>query len=329
MADTKVAPCYNVKRYKIMRAEPSMRSRLLISFAIALGSGGFCWMLLDHFHQGAGDFRWAIEAAQYLLAHLNPYSNSQQLYPLPAALFGLPFVKIPMSLAGGMFYGISSGLLAFALTRHSYHRLLIFFAYPYWAGMLAAQWGPLLMAAAFFPLLLPAALAKPQIGLPVALTHLTRRGLLACLLVALLSFACMPHWLALWLGQLHIYQHFYPLLVLPGPLLALALFRYRDRDAQLFLLTALMPQRWFYDTMILWLIPKSRKEILWTAFLSWGAGLWRWYHIPHSVAQVGRWTLLFLYFPMLAVLLLRPVATPQLPPSRYETSRSRKPLWLA
>ena len=61
-----------------------------------------------------------------------------------------------------MFYGISSALMAFGLTRHGYYRLLVFFAYPYWAGMLAAQWGPLLMASAFFPFLLPTTLVKPQ-----------------------------------------------------------------------------------------------------------------------------------------------------------------------
>jgi hypothetical protein len=289
-----------------MRTEPSMQLRILVSAAIGLGSGIFCSVLLTHFRQGAGDFRWAIEAAQYLLARQNPYTNPQQLYPLPAALFGLPFVKIPMNIAGGMFYGIGSGLMAFGLTRHGYHRLMVFFAYPYWAGMLAAQWGPLLMASAFFPLLLPATLAKPQTGIPVALTHLTRRGLIACGVVALITFAWMPNWVGLWLRQLGIYQHFYPLLILPGPLLALALFRYRDPDTPLFLLTALLPQRWFYDTLILWLIPKTRKEILWTAFFSWGAGIWRWYHIPHSFTQVGRWMIIFLYLPMLVVLLARP-----------------------
>jgi hypothetical protein len=83
------------------------------------------------------------------------------------------------------------------------------------------------------------------------------------------------------------------------------MFRYSDPDTPLFLLTALMPQRWFYDPFILWLIPKTRKEILWTAFLSWGAGLWRWYHIPHSFVEVGRYSVIFIYLPMLAVILLR------------------------
>jgi hypothetical protein len=288
-----------------MRAEPVMRLRILVSTAIGLASGIFCWFLLAHFHQGAGDFRWAIEAAQYLLARQNPYTDSQQLYPLPAALFGLPFMKISPDVAGGMFYGISSALLAFGLTRHGYHRLLVFFAYPYWAGMLAAQWGPLLMACAFFPLLLPATLAKPQTGIPVALTHLTWRGLIACVFVTLITFVLMPNWLVLWTRQLGAYQHFYPLLVLPGPLLALALFRYRDPGVALLLLTAIMPQRWFYDTLILWLIPKSRREILFTAALSWGAGFWRWYHVPQSLVEVGRFTVVFIYLPALAVILLR------------------------
>jgi hypothetical protein len=295
---------------QLMPTELSMRLRILVSTAIGLVTGIYCCFLLTHFHQGAGDFRWAIEGAQHLLARQNPYADSQQLYPLPAAFFGLPFVKIPLSAAGGMFYGISSALLAFGLTRRGYHRLLVFFTYPYWAGMLAAQWGPLLMASALFPFLLPATMAKPQSGIPVALTHLTRRGLVACLLVSVIAFAFMPNWFGLWLGQLGGYRHFYPLLVLPGPLLLLALFRYRDPDTALFLLTALLPQRWFYDTLTLWLIPKTRKEILWTAFFGWGAGLWRWYHVPNNVAEVGRWTVVFLYLPMLGVLLARPWTKP-------------------
>jgi hypothetical protein len=66
-----------------------------------------------------------------------------------------------------------------------------------------------------------------------------------------------------------------------------------------------MPQRWFFDSLILWLIPKSRREILASVFLSWGAGIWRWYHAPHSFNQVGRWSVFFFYLPMLAVLLYR------------------------
>jgi hypothetical protein len=279
--------------------------RILISAGIGLASGVFCWFLLAHFQQGAADFSWAIRAARYLLARKNPYDTPLEQYPLTAAFFGLPFVWMRPEVAAGLFYGISSALLAFGLTRHGYHRLLVFLAYPYWAGCLTAQWAPLVTASAFFPLLLPVVLVKPQIGLPVGLTHLSRRGILACAVLALLSLVVMPQWPLLWARQLGYYQHFVPLLVLPGPLLAAALLRYRDRGAILLLLASIMPQRWFFDALILWLIPKTRKEILATAFFSWGAGIWRWYHIPHSYTEVGRWTVVFIYLPMLGVVLAR------------------------
>ena len=88
-------------------------------------------------------------------------------------------------------------------------------------------------------------------------------------------------------------------------MLALALLRYREKDASLLLLMSITPQRWFYDTLVLWLIPKSRREILFTVFWSWGAGIARWLHVPQSYTQVARWSILFIYVPMLIVLLAR------------------------
>ncbi len=282
-----------------------MRWRFAVSAAIGFASGAFCWFLMKHLHQDAGDFHWALHLADRLLARQNPYDTPLEQYPLTAALFALPFLRLQPELAAALFWGISSFLLAFGLTRHGYTRLLIFFAYPYWAGILTAQWSPIIAASGFFPLLLPATMAKPQVGLPVFLTRLSRRGLLACLVVGLLSLAVMPRWPSLWLHQAQNYQHFIPILVFPGALLILALLRYRHRDANLLFLSALMPQRWFFDSFILWLIPQSRREIIWTVFFSWGAGIWRWYHIPASFTEVGRFTVIFLYLPMLAVVLLR------------------------
>jgi hypothetical protein len=283
-----------------------MRLRIAVSAAIGVGSGVYCWFLLRHLGLGAGDFNWAIWGAQDLLAHRNPYDRPMQLYPLPCAIFGIPFVWMRPEVAGGTFYGISTALLAFGLVRDGYHRLLMFLAYPYWAGIMAAQWTPLVLATAFFPSLLPVALVKPQLGLPVALTTPTRWGLVACAIVAGLSLVVMPGWPRLWVSHFYLYERFIPLLVVPGPLIALALLRWREREARLLLLMAVVPQRWFYDMLILWFIPKSRREILATVFISWGAGIWRWYHFPHSFTQVGRWCVLFFYLPMLAVLLARP-----------------------
>jgi hypothetical protein len=288
-----------------MRTIASMRLRILASIAIGAASGVLCWFLLSHFHQGAADFGWAVRNAQFLLQHKNPYNTPLEQYPMTAAIFGLPFVWVKPEIAGGVFYGISSALLAFGITRYGFHRLLIFLSLPYCIGILTAQWGPLITASAFFPLLLPATMAKPQIGLPVVLTHLSRKGVLACLVVLAASLIAMPRWPWWWVHQFGNYGHFIPIFVLPGPLLLLALLCYHERDAWLLFLMALTPQRWFYDTLVLWIIPKTRRELVWTAFFSFGAGILRWYHQPHSYTQVGRWTVIFIYLPMLAVVLLR------------------------
>src|SRR2546427_366938 len=196
--------CYNCSGKK-----PCMRQRLAVSAAIGLGSGTYCWFLMCRLHEGAGDFGWTLRLAQRLLAGQNPYDTRYEQYPLSAAFFALPFVRLQPEVAAGFFWGISSFLLAFGLTRHGYHRLLIFLAYPYWAGIIFAQWSPIIAAAALFPLLLPVTMAKPP------------------------------------------------------------------------------------------------RELLWPVLISWGAGIWRRYQFPHSFNQVGRWAVIFLYLPMLAVVLLR------------------------
>src|SRR5205814_943166 len=109
-----------------------MRLRFAVSATIGLVSGLFCWFLMKHFHQDAADFRWTIHLAQRLLALQNPYDTPFEQYPLTAALFGLPFVRLQPELSAAIFWGISTSLLAFGLTRTGYIRLLIFLAYPYW-----------------------------------------------------------------------------------------------------------------------------------------------------------------------------------------------------
>jgi len=298
-----------------------MRWRIIVSVAIGLASGVFCWFFVGQLYHGAGDFTWAMHLAQRLLDRQNPYDTPLEQYPLTAAFFAFPFLRLQPEVAAGVFWGIGSALLAFALTRHGYARLLIFFAYPYWAGAITAQWSLIITASAFFPLLLPVTMAKPQVGLPVFLTRISRKGVICCVALAALSLVVMPNWPRLWIRQWGYYDHFIPLLVLPGPLLLLALTRYRERDSWLLLLSAAMPQRWFFDTFILWLIPKSRRQIVWTVFFSWGAGIWRWYHLPDNFTQVGRYTVLFLYLPMLAALLLRRIG----PSDNWDSSLESEP----
>jgi hypothetical protein len=282
-----------------------MRLRLLICTLIGLASGFLCWAILDRNHQDAGDFRWAIRVAEALLHHQNPYTTPLQRYPVTAGFFALPFVHLRMEVAGGIFFGLSSSLLAFGLTRRGYASLFVFLAFPYWSSLITAQWAPLIMAGAFFPILMTTVLVKPQTAIPVAATHLTWKGVAGCVILFVASLAIMPGWPRLWLGQFHYYENYVPLFVFPGPVLLLALASRQDLDAGLLLTAAIMPQRWFYDAFILWLIPKTRRELLATAFLSWVPALLRLYHKPADMTEVGRWSLLWIYLPMLFVLLLR------------------------
>src|SRR5438128_1446755 len=143
-----------------------MRWRIAVSATIGLASGAFCWFLMKHFQQGAADFSWALHLADRMLARQNPYDTPFEQYPLTAGLFALPFLRLAPEIAAAVFWGISSALLAFGLTRHGYTRLLIFFAYPYWVGMLTAQWSPIIAASAFLPLLLPLTMAKQHVWRP-------------------------------------------------------------------------------------------------------------------------------------------------------------------
>ena len=285
-----------------------MKRRLAISIAIGAASALWCWAILSRNHQGAADFQWAIRLAQHLLTGQAPYDTPLEQYPPAAALLGLPFVRLPGEIAGALFFGVSSGLLAFGLTRTGYTRLLIFFAYPYWAAMITVQWSPLVAASAFFWWLAPVALMKPNISLPVFLSNLSRRAFLACGIVLAVSLALTLRWYGEWPRQLGNYDHFFPAAIFPGILILLALFKLRDglhnKDALLLILASVVPQRWFYDAFILWLIPKSRREIIFTVAASWPVALLRWYGAP-NMTQVGRWSVFGFYLPMLAVILLR------------------------
>lgn len=297
-------------------------SRSILNFAssatVGVVSGTLCWAFLRRYHLGGADFGWAQDAARFLLAGSNPYVNTPAgsiPYPLPAALLALPFAPFPPELASALFFGISSALLAFGLVRQSPERLFIFLAYPYWAALITAQWTPLVMTAAFFAPAFALVVAKPHIAIPVAFTHPSRKGLIAATVLLTASLVLEPRWPLEWLPRTAGYQHFFPLLVLPGPLLALALWRWREQDARLLLLSCVLPQRWFYDSFVLWLIPKTRRNILGTVACSWLVGLWRWYHAPQTMRQVGLWIVLGFYFPMLVVILFRARANQAVDPA--------------
>jgi len=292
------------------RTIPRTSTRILISVLVCVLSGIACWSCLNYLQLGAGDFKWSYLAGQDLLAGRDPYRHPPHAewipYPLPAALVGLLFTPLPMGVAAAVFFGLSSGLLAFGLTRKGYLPLLAFLAAPYWVALTWAQWTPLIVAAAFFPVIGAVIVIKPHIAAPVVITHLSRVAVIASAVFFLISLAIYPTWPLKWISQLSSFQRYFALFTIPGPLLLLALKRWRDPDARLLLLASIFPQRWFYDAFILWLIPKTRKEFLVTALTSWIAWAWRMFHMPTTTLELGSLCVLCFYLPMLVIVLRRP-----------------------
>lgn len=262
---------------------------------------------LPMYYPGPGDFNWALDTATALLQGRDPYdfepSSLKVPYPLPVALFGLPFVTLSKPLAAALFFGISSGLLAYGILRtNEPWRLSVFASFPYLYALMFAQWSPLIAAAWFFPMLAPLmVLVKPNIALPVAVNRLTWRGLSIAGGVLIVSLIIYPSWPWRWIEMTRGYDRIIAVLGLPfGPLLALALLRWRDERARLLLAMSVLPFRGVYDLVALWLIPRTSRHAFALTALSWTVPL---FDFGIGLQVRPAWSIPVLFLPALAFIL--------------------------
>lgn len=291
----------------------SQRRSILFALIIGLMAGVLCWWYQVAFARGAGDLTWPLCAARALLTANDPYTCQHlrmdgtpgPTNPLTTAFALLPFILLPDTLAAGVYFGLMSALLAYGLLRTGeFWRLFVFASFPYWSALQSVQWAPLLLAIAFLPLLYPLTLVKPHIGLPIALMRFTLRRAAVASLVILISLVISPDWPLRWLEQTGSYDGFIPMLLLPfGPLLLLALFRWQDDSARWLLLYAVMPQRMWYDQLLLWLIPHTRREMLLLVVLSWLAYFGWFFQTQWEVW----WVFMLIYLPALGLVLRPPI----------------------
>ncbi|RRR78151.1 MAG: hypothetical protein EI684_00670 [Candidatus Viridilinea halotolerans] len=250
--------------------------RLLIALSIGLVMGLLTQMLYPSFAGRLTDLGWPFNAARDLLAQRDPYRHtpSAQLvpYPLTAAVLVLPLAILPSTLGLSLLFGGTSGLLAYGLIREGhYWRLLVFLSPAYFAAFRFMQWSPIFMAIYFFPFFAPMLLAKPTLAIPVALAiPWTPRRIAACIGVGLLSLLFMPTWPLRWLEQTNSYGGFIPIISIFGPLFLLTARWWRQLPARIFFLLSIMPQhRFFYDQLLLWMIPQTRNQMLFLTISSW------------------------------------------------------------
>ena len=264
------------------RSAPSLRVRVAMALAIGL----FCALLvlfgMEH-ALPASDFDQSWVAARALLQGHNPYDvigpgrafqwRWPFFYPLPAALVAMPFAWFEEPVARMLFISLSATVLAFALTRRSYHRLFVFMSAGFCICLLSSQWEPLLTAAALLPALSWAFAAKPTIGTALFLAFPSRTAVAANAVLVIASVAIMPSWPASWLHTVQQAWHMRtPLLTPLGPLVLLGLLRWRRPEARLLMALACVPQTLvLYMTVPLFLIPATAGESLTLVALSWAA----------------------------------------------------------
>ena len=300
--------------------EVSAQRRLLIAAIVAVWGAGlaFAFMSRRGFYP---DFLAFWYAARAWLQGLDPYVvtpsaapyfiDDKFFYPFPSLFVIAPFTGLPMPVAGAAFFGLSSGLLAYALTRDGYARLPLFLSFPFAMAASLGQWAPLIMAAVLLPGTGFLAVCKPNLGLALAAARPTKAAIYggAALLVGSLVFD--PAWPQKWLANLRTMQgHPPPIMTLAGALLVLAVLRWRREDARIVLAMAAVPQLpMFADQLPLMLVARTRMESMVLALLSHiGGVIWLKTRLPdnHPSANAALYVLAFAYYPALVMVLRRP-----------------------
>lgn len=264
-------------------APPTRRQRLVAALVIGVLAGVFSGVMAGR--TGATpDFEFPHTAARLFLDGQNPYEvmagrpgaqppfDEPFFYPFTAVLAVMPFAHLSMGVACGLFFGLSSALLAFFVTRDGIWRIHMFASSSFVVAAILGQFSPLLMLMAFVPALGFLGALKPNLGLELFARRPAWVAVVGALALVGASVVVFPSWPADWLESLRRdvterHVHRAPVTQLGGFLLLLAAIAWRSSAGRLLLVMSLMPQAlYFYDQLPLWLLPRTRKEsILLTA----------------------------------------------------------------
>jgi hypothetical protein len=231
----------------------------------------------------------------------------------------MPLALLPLRWVDPLFVGLGFGLFTWAVTTK---RLFP----PALAGLVSigavmamqtSQWSPLLTAAALTPGLGWLLIAKPTIGLPLFVAFPRWKTAAGCAALFVVSLLVWPHWIGEWRATLVSAPHVVPPLVRKaGPLVLLALFKWKRADARLLVALACVPHNTvLYETIPLFLIPQTWLEAsgLWTlALLAYVAqGMSGPYPSQNAYwASGAEWIVALLYVPCLLMVLRRPNVWP-------------------
>ena len=222
----------------------------------------------------ASDFFHYWSATRTLLAGGDPFTviaqgpgnpgNDPNLYPLPTLLLLAPIAWLPLPIAAAAFVGASTGLAAYGIARTGADRLPLFLSAPFLMALTLGQWSPLLVAAALIPSLGALVCAKPTIGFAVFVSRPSRIAVIGGAILVAVSLVIMPRWPVEWLANVsNRGEKFIPILRPGGFLLAASLVAWRRPEGRLLAAMSVVPQAlFFYDQLLLWLVPRTLKQSL-------------------------------------------------------------------
>jgi hypothetical protein len=307
-----------------MSAGGTASGRARVAVALLIAAAAAAYVLGFYGHQAPGtvsdlDAIWT--AARALRAGQDPYAAIQSppwpwnlQYPLPAVLVALPFSLLPLSLARAAFMGLSTGLLAYGLTRRAWWPLIALAGGQLFYALQSVQWTPLFMAAVLLPPLQVLWPLKPTTGASLFAAYPNWRAVAGAIVLLGLAFLAWPHWLEGWLAAVRRAPHRPAILHPGGVLLLLALLRWRLPEGRQLATMACMPlSPHLYEALPLLLVARTRGELL--ALAACGTiGLAAGAFTPHAVGQdhgLVPWVVVFVtgYIPALLVVLRHRGAT--------------------
>jgi len=307
------------------------RRRAVAALAVGIGSFGLALGFRLVFHQQSSDFDQIVLGARRALSGVTPYTLTPLpglqwpiYYPLPALLLGAPFLMLPMAWAHATFCGISGACFGWAMSADGDAKLFALATWPYVLSVSLGQWGPLLMSTTAMPALGWLAFVKPNLGLALGIGYGDRWlrrpafwsnvAVVSLLLVA--SFVLRPQWVREWIGVLSTPT---PHLIMPiratgGFLMLLALFRWREPAARTLAALAFVPQTFSsYDSLLVFLVPKTRREALVLVAATTAVTAIVGYVGPaasyaETVRRFAAWRICLVYLPAIAIVLIRPAS---------------------
>ena len=311
-------------RDRLPAAWRTLARRILVTIGVAALAAMMSYDAHPSVYAGTpSDFSMLHAAAKAWLSGSDPYEavgpgrsynvGHGLLYPFTAVLASAPFVYSPSP--DPLYAACGAALFAWAISGQRRFRFAWFVlltpAFIYTVRM--SQWSGFMTAAALVPLWGFLLAVKPTIGMGLWLAFPSRRAAIGAAVFAILSLILLPTWPASWLAATSAVTHIRPpVLYWGGPLILLALLRWRRPEARLLAALACMPHTpELYESLYLFLVPSSLGQGALLAALNWSIIFARRGVPPPAdyagdMAANGQWMVLLLYLPCVVMVLRRP-----------------------